>query len=83
MAKAIGAAVAAGAPAPRGVALHSYLLAGSQQTTKSSHVIHGLSVTEPCMDWMSTEQVVRALADAVKERRAKANGGGGKKRGRS
>ena len=83
MAQRIGAAVAAGSPAPRGVAIHSYLLSGSQQTAKASHVIHGLSVTEPCMDWMSTEQVVRALADAVKERRAKAGGGGGKKRGRS
>ena len=28
-------------------------------------------------------QVVRALADAVKERRATGSGGGGKKRGRS
>ena len=72
MANAIAEAVAANKPGPRGVALHSYLLAGSQQTPKTPNLIHGLSVTEPCMDWLATEQVVRALADAVKARRSKA-----------
>ena len=60
MANAIAEAVAANKPGPRGVALHSYLLAGSQQTPKTPNLIHGLSVTEPCMDWLATEQVVRA-----------------------
>ena len=58
----------------------AYLLAGSQKKTES--LVHGLSVTDPCMDWMATEQVVRMVADAVKARRALATGNGGKKRGR-
>ena len=80
MASAIAAAISANKPAPKGVSVHSYLLAGSQKKTES--LVHGLSVTDPCMDWMATEQVVRMVADAVKARRALATGNGGKKRGR-
>jgi len=81
MANDIAAAVHASKPAPKGLSIHSYLLAGSQSKTDS--LVHGLSVTEPCMDWMATEQVLRNLADAVKARRAGASASGtGKKRTR-
>ena len=33
---------------------------------------YGMSVTEPCMDWASTEKSLEALAAAVRERRAEA-----------
>ena len=71
--KAIGSAVASGKPAPHGVAINSYLLAGAQakgrRTGEDFKAIRGLSVTEPCMDWLATETVIRELAAAVRERR--------------
>ena len=47
----------------------------------ASTQIHGLSTTEPCVDWTSTEQIVHSLASAVRERRAAS--GGAKKRARA
>jgi len=74
MVKGLLPAIAASQPAPRGVALHSYLLSGAQiagrRAGEESHSIRGLSITEPCMDWMATEKIVRDLAAAVRERRA-------------
>ena len=59
-------------------------LAGAQQTHGSSSRIHGLSITEPCVDWLHTEELIRSLASAVRQRRDKAAGEGGtKKRARS
>ena len=78
MATALGAAVAEGKPAPCGLSINSYLLSGAQQTSGASSGIHGLSTTDPCMDWLATEELVRSLAASVRQRRTK-----GKKRPRS
>ncbi|EOD24632.1 hypothetical protein EMIHUDRAFT_450554 [Emiliania huxleyi CCMP1516] len=75
------------APAVRGVSLSSHLLSGHQPARLGGEraacggvtcepLIHGLSVGEPCLDWLETAAAVRALADAVK----KAAGVGGTKR---
>jgi 3-deoxy-7-phosphoheptulonate synthase len=90
VAQAVGAAVAAGQPAPRAISLNSYLLAGAQARMlgagSDSAAIRGLSVTDPCMDWLATDQLVRELAGSVRARRAAsaANGNGavGAKRAR-
>jgi len=84
MATALAAAIADGVSAPIGLSISSYLLSGAQQTHGSSSRIHGLSTTDPCMDWIATEQLLRALAAAVRQRREKSTQqGGAKKRQRS
>jgi len=56
------------APAVRGVSLSSHLLSGHQPARLGGEpLIHGLSVGEPCLDWLETAAAVRALADAVKK----------------
>ena len=67
-------AIAASQPAPVGFALNSYLLSGAQTTGRradeESSQIRGLSITEPCMDWLATDGLVREIAKAVQERRS-------------
>jgi len=60
-----------------GVLLNSFLLAGRQERTMATH---GMSVTEPCLDWMNTDEAIRSLASAVQRRRAAALGGAKKQR---
>ena len=67
MASAVAAAVAAGQPTPCGLSLNSYLLAGAAPV--GAPAIRGLSLTEPCVDWLATEQIVHTLAEAVRTRR--------------
>ena len=65
-----------------GVFLPAFLLSGRQDLHSSEHheaaagghrrLAYGMSVTEPCMDWASTEKSLEALAAAVRERRAEA-----------
>jgi len=45
--------------------------------------VRGMSVTDPCLDWMGTQSAIHGLAAAVRQRRAAQNGGengGGKKK---
>ena len=73
------------APGIMGVLVPSFLLSGRQdlhpdvsrppeaRAAAASHGAaraYGMSVTEPCMDWASTEQALEALAAAVRARRA-------------
>ena len=88
MATAIAAAVADGQPAPCGLSLNSYLLAGAAPIAgaAAAAALRGLSLTEPCVDWLATQQIVRDLAAAVRERRERrgpAAGGDAKKRARA
>lgn len=69
MVEAVSGLVADGNKAIKGVVLSSYLLHGSQR--KGEPHVQGMSVTEPCIDWMETQSAVRALASAV--RKAKGN----------
>ena len=56
-----------------GVQLHSYLLSGKQELLVGSKraPVYGLSITEPCMDWAATCDVLETLAVAVRSRRRK------------
>ncbi len=57
---------AGGAPALRGVVLDSYLLAGSRAPTPDT-TLHGMSVSDDCLDWMDTARAIRQLATAVRK----------------
>jgi len=56
-----------------GVMLESNLVAGAQSLDVEkgpSGLVHGQSVTDKCMDWATTEQVLRGLADGARRRAA-------------
>jgi 3-deoxy-7-phosphoheptulonate synthase len=53
-----------------GVMIESNLVAGRQDVSPGMPLIYGQSVTDGCIDWDTTEQVLRQLADAVVARRS-------------
>lgn len=63
--------VATGEHGIAGVMLESFLLAGRQEPAPAG-LTYGQSVTDACMSWQTTEQVLDDLAAAVRSRRARA-----------
>ena len=68
VAREIGAQVAAGQDALVGVMLESFLLPGRQEPAPSG-LVYGRSVTDACMGWDTTVEVLDDLAGAVRSRR--------------
>ncbi len=64
----IGAQVAAGSAAIVGVMLESFLVAGRQELG-SGPLTYGQSITDACMAWDTTVEVLDELAAAVRARR--------------
>ncbi|KAI9911189.1 hypothetical protein PsorP6_008740 [Peronosclerospora sorghi] len=54
-----------------GVMLESNIEEGNQPLTPGQPLVYGKSVTDACMGWESTVEVLRDLADAVRQRRKK------------
>ncbi|MBV8633468.1 MAG: 3-deoxy-7-phosphoheptulonate synthase, partial [Burkholderiaceae bacterium] len=52
-----------------GVMVESHLVAGRQDLVPGKELVYGQSVTDGCIDWDSSVQVLEALASAVRERR--------------
>lgn len=52
-----------------GIMLESFLEEGSQSVKPGEPLVYGQSITDPCMDWSTTEQVLDDLAAAVSQRR--------------
>ncbi len=55
-----------------GIMLESHLVAGAQKAVPGEALTYGQSITDACMDWETTAEVLRELAGAVRSRRAKA-----------
>jgi 3-deoxy-7-phosphoheptulonate synthase len=53
-----------------GAMIESNLVAGRQDVLPGVPLIYGQSITDGCIDWDTTEQVLRQLADAVAARRS-------------
>ena len=49
--------------------IESHLVAGRQDLVAGQPLVYGQSVTDGCIDWDSTVQVLERLADAVRMRR--------------
>lgn len=64
----ISAQVAAGSRAIVGVMLESFLIAGRQELG-SEELTYGQSITDACMAWDTTVEVLDGLAAAVRDRR--------------
>ena len=69
VAREIGDQVAAGDQAIVGVMLESFLVAGRQDIDPGP-LTYGQSVTDACIDWNTTVDVLDGLAEAVRARRA-------------
>jgi 3-deoxy-7-phosphoheptulonate synthase len=70
----IAAQVAAGNPAIVGVMLESFLVEGRQDHDAREALVYGQSITDACMDWETTSEVLDRLAVAVQARRARGGG---------
>ncbi len=70
----IGAQVAAGDAAIVGVMVESFLVAGRQDLVTDAHppqqLRYGQSITDACIDWDTTVELLDQLAASVRERRA-------------
>jgi 3-deoxy-7-phosphoheptulonate synthase len=65
----VAAQVADGADAIVGVMLESFLLAGRQELGSPDALTYGQSITDACIDWETTVEVLDGLAAAVRMRR--------------
>lgn len=63
--------IAAGDDRIVGVMVESHLVAGRQDLVAGKSLTYGQSITDGCIDWDSSLQVLEGLAAAVKTRRAK------------
>jgi len=62
--------VAGGERAVVGLMLESFLVAGRQELDGPGPLTYGQSITDACMDWETTSEVLGGLAEAVRARRA-------------
>lgn len=63
--EAIAEQVVTGSSRIMGVMLESFLVAGKQKATKDLDLVYGQSITDACMDFETTETVLRSLSQAV------------------
>ncbi len=68
--EAIAAQLAAGDTRIVGVMIESHLVAGRQDLVPGQSLIYGQSITDACVDWESSVQMLDRLAAAVTARRA-------------
>jgi 3-deoxy-7-phosphoheptulonate synthase len=66
----VGEQVAAGNAAIVGLMLESFLVAGRQELGVKGPLTYGQSITDACMDWETTAEVLEQLARAARARRA-------------
>ncbi|MBA3946938.1 MAG: 3-deoxy-7-phosphoheptulonate synthase [Herpetosiphonaceae bacterium] len=65
----VAAQVAGGERGIIGVMMESFLVEGRQELTDPSRLVYGQSITDSCMSWETTGQVLQELAEAVRARR--------------
>ena len=52
-----------------GVMIESHLVAGRQDQVDGQELVYGQSITDACIDWDSSVQLLEELAAAVRSRR--------------
>ena len=68
----IATQVARGSRSIFGIMLESNLVEGRQDVVDGQALNYGQSITDPCMGWDATIEVMRSLAEAVESRRSRA-----------
>ena len=66
----IAARIAAGEQGILGVMMESFLKGGHQKPAPLDQLVYGQSITDACVPWDRTEQLLHTLADAVSIRRS-------------
>jgi 3-deoxy-7-phosphoheptulonate synthase len=74
VAREVAAQVAGGQAGIFGVMLESFLVEGRQELGQKSAMVYGQSITDGCMGWETTMQVLHELAEAVQARRSARRG---------
>jgi 3-deoxy-7-phosphoheptulonate synthase len=64
----VGGQVASGNDAIVGVMLESFLVAGRQDLRPGGEVRYGQSITDGCIGWETTVEVLERLAESVRAR---------------
>ena len=67
----IAARVAAGEQGILGIMMESFIEGGNQKAAPLDQLVYGKSITDKCLSWNTTEQLLRELAHAVAARRWK------------
>ena len=67
----IASRIAAGERRIAGVMIESHLKAGRQELIAGRGLVYGQSITDGCIDWETSVQVLERLAGAVQRRRAR------------
>jgi 3-deoxy-7-phosphoheptulonate synthase len=70
----VAAQVAGGETAIVGVMLESFIVAGRQDLVPGAALTYGQSITDACLDWETTVEVLDGLAEAARARRERAAG---------
>jgi len=52
-----------------GIMIESNLKAGRQDVTPGKPLVYGQSITDACIAWEDTREMLKELADAVEQRR--------------
>ncbi|KFI88439.1 phospho-2-dehydro-3-deoxyheptonate aldolase [Bifidobacterium reuteri DSM 23975] len=61
--------IAAGEPGITGIMMESFLVGGHQKPAPLDQLVYGQSVTDACVPWDRTNELLHTLADAVTARR--------------
>ena len=69
VARDIATQVGRGSRAIFGVMIESFFVEGRQNVVAGQPLVYGKSITDPCIDWASTQAVLSDLAVAVRSRR--------------
>ena len=65
----VAARIASGEQGILGIMMESFLKAGNQKPAPLSQLEYGKSITDACVPWERTDQLLHTLADAVTARR--------------
>jgi 3-deoxy-7-phosphoheptulonate synthase len=68
----VGRQIASGSRAIVGAMLESFLVAGRQDLGSGGPLTYGQSITDACLDWQATTEVLDGLGAAVRARRVRA-----------
>jgi 3-deoxy-7-phosphoheptulonate synthase len=74
VAREIAGQVGGGQRGIAGVMIESFLVPGRQELANPAELIYGQSVTDACMGWETSAEVLDDLARAVRQRRSSAPG---------
>lgn len=68
VAKSVAQQISDGNRSIRGIMLESFLVEGKQDIGNGQELRYGQSITDGCIDWSATEQILQTLSESIKIR---------------